>query len=69
MRAMSLSVDNADSEQNELHGLRLQLETTNQAVQALSAQLADLEERVNIHHREQLTLTTTYTVSSIEVFC
>ena len=48
MRAMSLAVDNTDSEQNDVHGLRLLLETTNEAVEALSKQLVDLEEQVSV---------------------
>ena len=48
MRAMSLAVDTTDSEQNEVHGLRLLLESTNTAVETLSKQLADLEEQVSV---------------------
>ncbi|KAI0235730.1 Inositol 1,4,5-trisphosphate receptor type 1 [Lamellibrachia satsuma] len=68
MRAMSLSVDNADSEQNELHGLRLQLETTNQAVQALSAQLADLEERMAQQRKQKRDFGVLHQTSSLSGF-
>ena len=46
MRAMSLAVDDTEGEQNELRNLQCQLETTNNLVQTLSTQLAELKEQV-----------------------
>jgi len=46
MQAMSLSDAEADSEQNELRTLQLQLHKTNQLVATLSTQLSDLREQV-----------------------
>ncbi|KAK2174947.1 hypothetical protein NP493_759g01031 [Ridgeia piscesae] len=46
MRAMSLAVDDTESEQNELRNLQCQLETTNNLVQTLSTQLAELKEQM-----------------------
>ena len=43
---MSLSVDDAESEQNEIRNLHIQLESTNQIVHTLSKQLSELREQV-----------------------
>jgi len=43
---MSLSVDDAESEQNEIRNLHIQLESTNQIVRTLSKQLSELREQV-----------------------
>ena len=49
MRAMSLAADDAESEQNELRNLQLQLAHTNELVETLSRQLNDLKEQVSNH--------------------
>jgi hypothetical protein len=50
MRAMSLTADDGEGEQNELRNLQQQLESTNKLVQTLSSQLAELKDQVSIHH-------------------
>ena len=47
LRCMSLSVDDAESEQNEIRNLQIQLESTNQIVHTLSKQLTELREQVS----------------------
>ena len=44
---MSLSVDDAESEQNEIRNLQIQLESTDQIVHTLSKQLTELREQVS----------------------
>lgn len=46
MRAMSLSVEEIDSEQNELRNLQNQLQETNTLVLNLSQQLNELKDQV-----------------------
>ncbi|KAI0241212.1 Inositol 1,4,5-trisphosphate receptor type 1 [Lamellibrachia satsuma] len=53
MRAMSLAVDDTESEQNELRNLQFQLETTNHLVQTLSTQLAELKEQMAKQHKQK----------------
>ena len=53
MRAMSLAVDDTEGEQNELRNLQCQLETTNNLVQTLSTQLAELKEQVTSESQER----------------
>lgn len=47
MRAMSLTADDGEGEQNELRNLQQQLEATNKLVQTLSTQLAELKDQVS----------------------
>ena len=49
MRAMSLAADDAESEQNELRNLQVQLAQTNELVETLSRQLNELKEQVSSH--------------------
>ncbi len=49
MRAMSLTAEDAEGEQNELRNLQQQLEITNKLVQGLSGQLAELKEQVTAY--------------------
>lgn len=44
---MSLTVDDAETEQNEIRNLHVQLESTNNLVNTLSKQLSDLREQVS----------------------
>ena len=46
MRAMSLSADDGEGEQNELRNLQQQLELTNKLVQTLSGQLSELKDQM-----------------------
>jgi len=46
MRAMSLTHDDADGEQNDIRVLQGQLETTNRIVKELSLQLSELKDQV-----------------------
>lgn len=48
MRAMSLAADEAESEQNEMRTLQIQLEETQRLVATLSRQLADLRDQVGL---------------------
>ena len=47
LRCMSLSVEETESEQNEIRSLQAQLESTNALVETLSKQLSDLREQVS----------------------
>jgi len=49
MIAMSLAADDAESEQNELRNLQMQLAQTNELVENLSKQLTELKEQVTNH--------------------
>lgn len=49
MRAMSLTVEESEGEQNELRNLQVQLDSTNRLVQTLSQQLMELKEQVSIY--------------------
>jgi len=49
MIAMSLAADDAESEQNELRNLQMQLAQTNELVENLSKQLSELKEQVTNH--------------------
>lgn len=46
---MSLAADDAESEQNELRNLQVQLAQTNELVETLSRQLNELKEQVSSH--------------------
>ena len=46
MRAMSLSADDGEGEQNELRNLQHQLESTNKLVLTLSSQLSELKDQM-----------------------
>ena len=48
MRAMSLTADEGEGEQNELRNLHLQLSNTTELVKVLSLQLTELKEQVTI---------------------
>ena len=50
MRAMSLTADESEGEQNELRNLQVQLDSTNRLVQTLSQQLMELKEQVCGQH-------------------
>lgn len=46
MRAMSLAIDEGESEQNEMRSLQEKLESTTRLVFTLSQQLSELKEQV-----------------------
>ena len=48
MRAMSLTAEEGEGEQNELRNLQQQLESTTSLVQVLSLQLTELKEQVRL---------------------
>lgn len=48
MRAMSLTAEESDGEQNELRNLQQQLDNTNKLVLTLSQQLLELKEQVSV---------------------
>ncbi|XP_066920904.1 inositol 1,4,5-trisphosphate-gated calcium channel ITPR1-like isoform X2 [Clytia hemisphaerica] len=66
LRCMSLSVDDAESEQNEIRNLQIQLESTNQIVHTLSKQLTELREQMieQRKNKQKLGLLTTSSTSS-----
>ena len=49
MRAMSLAMDEGESEQNEMRNLQEKLESTTRLVFTLSQQLNELKEQVRRH--------------------
>ena len=49
MRAMSLAMDEGESEQNEMRNLQEKLESTTRLVYTLSQQLNELKEQVRCH--------------------
>ena len=51
MRAMSLAMDEGESEQNEMRNLQEKLESTTRLVYTLSQQLNELKEQVRRHLR------------------
>ena len=46
MRAMSLSADDSENEQNDFRSLQSQLESTNKLVLVLSQQLSEMKDQV-----------------------
>lgn len=50
MRAMSLAIDEGESEQSEMKNLQEKLESTTRLVFTLSTQLAELKEQVRLLH-------------------
>lgn len=50
MRAMSLAIDEGESEQNEMRNLQEKLESTTRLVFTLSQQLNELKEQVSFGH-------------------
>lgn len=50
MRAMSLAMDEGESEQNEMRNLQEKLESTTRLVFTLSQQLNELKEQVSYGH-------------------
>lgn len=50
MRAMSLAMDEGESEQNEMRNLQEKLESTTRLVFTLSQQLTELKEQVSYGH-------------------
>ena len=48
MQAMSLTIDEGESEQNELRNLQEKLESTTSLVHTLSQQLVELKEQVTL---------------------
>ena len=48
MRAMSLAIDEGESEQSEIKNLQEKLESTTRLVYTLSQQLTDLKEQVGL---------------------
>ena len=48
MRAMSLAMDEGESEQNEMRSLQEKLESTTRLVFTLSQQLSELKEQVSL---------------------
>ena len=48
MRAMSLAMDEGESEQNEMRSLQEKLESTTRLVFTLSQQLSELKEQVGL---------------------
>ncbi|PVD24858.1 hypothetical protein C0Q70_15345 [Pomacea canaliculata] len=53
MRAMSLTVEESEGEQNELRNLQVQLDSTNRLVQTLSQQLMELKEQMNEQRKQK----------------
>lgn len=53
MRAMSLAADEAESEQNEMRTLQIQLEETQRLVATLSRQLADLRDQMTEQRKQK----------------
>ena len=53
MRAMSLSADDNDGEQNEMRTLQAQLNNTNELVLMLSHQLSDLKEQMTEQRKQK----------------
>ncbi|XP_064604842.1 inositol 1,4,5-trisphosphate receptor-like isoform X2 [Liolophura sinensis] len=53
MRAMSLTAEESEGEQNELRNLQAQLESTNKLVQTLSGQLAELKEQMTEQRKQK----------------
>ena len=45
MRAMSLQAEDSEGEQNEIHNLHIQLDSTNRLVKNLTKQLTELREQ------------------------
>ena len=55
MRAMSLAMDEGESEQNEMRSLQEKLESTTRLVFTLSQQLSELKEQVRLVKLDELT--------------
>ncbi|XP_070192864.1 inositol 1,4,5-trisphosphate-gated calcium channel ITPR1-like isoform X2 [Littorina saxatilis] len=53
MRAMSLTAEESEGEQNELRNLQVQLDSTNRLVQTLSSQLMELKEQMNEQRKQK----------------
>ncbi|XP_076468931.1 inositol 1,4,5-trisphosphate-gated calcium channel ITPR1-like isoform X4 [Babylonia areolata] len=53
MRAMSLTAEETEGEQNELRNLQVQLDSTNRLVQTLSQQLMELKEQMNEQRKQK----------------
>lgn len=51
MRAMSLAMDEGESEQNEMRSLQEKLESTTRLVFTLSQQLSELKEQVSLENQ------------------
>ena len=51
MRAMSLQDEDSEGEQNEIHNLQFQLDSTNRLVKNLTKQLTELREQVYTRNR------------------
>lgn len=54
MRAMSLAIDEGESEQNEMRSLQEKLESTTRLVFTLSQQLSELKEQVRLANQTSL---------------
>ena len=54
MRAMSLAIDEGESEQNEMRSLQEKLESTTRLVFTLSQQLLELKEQVRLGNQTSL---------------
>ena len=54
MRAMSLAIDEGESEQNEMRSLQEKLESTTRLVFTLSQQLSELKEQVRLGNQMSL---------------
>lgn len=54
MRAMSLAIDEGESEQNEMRSLQEKLESTTRLVFTLSQQLSELKEQVRLGNQTSL---------------
>ena len=54
MRAMSLAIDEGESEQNEMRSLQEKLESTTRLVFTLSQQLSELKEQVRLGNQTRL---------------
>ena len=66
MRAMSLAIDEGESEQNEMRNLQEKLESTTRLVFTLSQQLLELKEQVRLGNPRQAY--SVHLASNTEVF-